>query len=81
MVLSEIGKQKCVCQKIGSIDCGHRPIVNDFIIVTNEHKKILPQTKVLLSVEFDMFDMGEIEIYHLGIQIKRNLKLRIMELN
>ncbi len=55
--------------------------VDDFIIVTNDHKKLLPQTKVLLCVEFDMFDMGEIEIYHLGIQIKRNCELCIMELN
>lgn len=34
-----------------------------------------------MCVEFDMFDMGEIEIYHLGIQIKWNHELHIMELN
>ncbi len=55
--------------------------VDDFIIVTNDHKKLLSQTKVLLCVEFDMFNMGEIEIYHLGIQIKKNYELCIMELN
>jgi hypothetical protein len=68
-------------KRLGALIVAIALYVNDFIIVTNEHKKILPQTKVLLCVEFDMFDMGNIEIYHLGIQIKRNLELCIMELN
>jgi hypothetical protein len=46
------------------------------IIIKNYYHK----QKALLCVEFDMSDMGEIE-YYLGIHIKRNWKLHILELN
>jgi hypothetical protein len=68
-------------KRLGALIVAIALYVNDFIIVTNDHEKLLPQTKVLLCVKFDMFDMREIEIYHLGIQIKRNHELCIMELN
>jgi hypothetical protein len=53
---------------------------HDYIIVTNDHKELLPQTKVLLCVEFDMSDMGEIK-YYIGLQVKRNHELCIVEFN
>jgi len=68
-------------KRLGALIVAITLYVDDFIIVTNNHKKLLSQTKVLLCVEFDMFNMGEIEIYHLGIQIKKNYELCIMELN
>jgi hypothetical protein len=53
---------------------------DDYIIVTNDHKELLPQTKALLCVEFDMSDMGEIK-YYIGFQVKRNHELCIVEFN
>jgi hypothetical protein len=53
---------------------------DDYIIVTNDHKKLLPQTKALLCVEFDMSDIGEIK-YYSGLQVKRNHEFCIVEVN
>jgi hypothetical protein len=67
-------------KKVGALFVAIALYVHHYIIITNDCKKILLQTKTLLSAEFEMTDMGGTE-YYLGIQIKRNRQLHMMELN
>jgi hypothetical protein len=67
-------------KKVGALFVAIALYVHHYIIITNDCKKIFPQTKILFSAKFEMTDMGEIE-YYLGIQIKRNPQLHMMELN
>lgn len=41
-------------KRLGALIVAIALYVNDFIIVANDNKNLLPQTKVLLCVEFDM---------------------------
>jgi len=67
-------------KKVGALFVAIALYIHHYIIITNDCKKILPQTKMLLSAEFEMTNMEEIE-YCLGIQINKNHQLHMMELN
>jgi hypothetical protein len=67
-------------KKVGALFVAIGLYVHYYIIITNDCKKLLPQTKMLFSANFEMTDMGGIE-YYLGIQIKRKPQLHMMELN
>jgi hypothetical protein len=48
-------------EKVGALFVAIALYVHHYIIITNDSKKLLPQTKTLLSAEFEMTYMGEIE--------------------
>ncbi len=56
-------------KKVGALFVAIALYVHHYIIITNDCKKLLLQTKTLFSAKFEMTYMGEIEC-HLGIQLK-----------
>jgi hypothetical protein len=49
-------------KRLGTLFVAIAIYINDSIIITNDCKQLLSQTKTLLCVEFEMTNMGEINI-------------------
>ncbi len=49
-------------KRVGALFVAIALYINDYIIITNDCKQLLSQTKTLLCVEFEMTNMGEINI-------------------
>ncbi len=62
MVLRKIWQTNINAKRMGALFAAIVLYINDYIIITNDCKQLLSQTKTLLCVEFEMTNMREINI-------------------